>query len=116
MTTDELLQIDCRGSDSKVILQKALNKIKPFKKYNNVKDVPLYKLEKFIKLVCNKYGYWVRLLPDTNSNDEFIIWRCTIIDLENLKSICDVYGCTIYESIAKTVIKLYAITKNKRKV
>lgn len=110
MTTRELMELDCREDENRRKIQKALRLIKPLSKEED--DVPLEKMERAIKVMCEKYKLWVReLCPDVEAGEKHIVWRAIIIDVTNLKTIGAVYGCTLYEVIAKTTIFIYSETR-----
>lgn len=109
MTTEDIMQLDCREERNRNIIQKALKKIKPLSRYDGV--VPIEKLELCIKKYCDKYKYYYRLYPDTDAADDCIVWKGVILDSSNLKQIGVAYGRTLYEVISKSVIKLYSITR-----
>jgi len=105
-----VLELDCRIDGNKILLQDALKTIKPLSKIKG--DVPLQKIERVLKIICTKYNYLFKLFPDCYSGeDNYIIWKSEIIDYNNLDTVCDIYGCTVYECLAKTAIKLYSIRR-----
>lgn len=113
MTTNQLLELDCREDENQRIVQKALKLIKPLK--NEVGIVPIEKLERAIKVMCEKYDMWVReLCPDVQAGEKHIVWRSSIINVKNLKTIGVVYGCTLYEVVAKTTIFIYSETRKEK--
>lgn len=115
MKTDDILELDYRKKENKKLIQKALLKIKPLSKFSDEKQVPLESLEKLLHLICNKYKVWVRYITqDPMASDDGDIWRCEIIDEDNLEPIKKVYGICIYELIAKIVIFLWSENKNEK--
>ena len=112
----EILQLDCRIDSNAETVQQILGKIKPFKKYNEKgKKVPLKQLEKAIKQFGKKTDIIVHsLVPDIYSNDSLVIWRCEIINTTNLSKIATVYGCSLYEVMAKATIILYSKAKSRK--
>lgn len=106
MNVDYVLNIDCRNEDGRLLLQKELKKIKPFVKCKS--DVPIAYIEKAIRILCNKYEYMLKVYADTISGEEYIIWKCEITNRKDLSLTCNTYGCSIYECLAKAVIKLYS--------
>lgn len=110
MTTEQLLELDCRAEENKEKIKKALKKIKPLKKYD---VAPLEALEKCLKLLGRKYGITCREISSDIISGEDIIWRSTIFDMYNLNTIRTVYGCTMYEALAKTVIAVFVETRRK---
>lgn len=114
MTTEQILQLDCREQKNREIIQKVLRKIRPLSKCPVGQDVPFEKLERCMQVLNEKYNLFCReLFPDTHSGDKYVIWRSTIINLSNLDTVGSAYGCTLYEVMAKTVIMLYAYTRKQ---
>lgn len=112
MTTSQILQLDCRIQSNAEIIEKVLRKIKPLSKSLEDQPVPLEKLEKCIKVLCNKYNYIVpAIYPDLKSGDKVVIWKCRIVDGRTIDDVGIAYGCTLYECIAKAVILLYSKTR-----
>lgn len=109
MTTKEVMNLDCRDEKSRAIIQKVLKQIKPLSKYSDESDIPLDAIEKAISVMCKKYIMNVReLVPDVQGNHEHTIWRATIVNDNNFKVIENVYGITLYETLAKIAIRLFA--------
>ena len=89
-----------------------LKKIKPLSKYSDEDEIPFNALEKVITIMCKKYRMRIQdFVPDMLSNDSNTIWRATLINETNLKTIDMVYGISLYEVFAKTAIRLYAEVK-----
>lgn len=113
MTTSQILELDCRIEENKETIQKVLKQIKPLAKCPEGKKIPLQKIERCFKVLCNKYGTYISFMyPDTQSNDKYVIWQCDIRDARKQK-IGTSYGCTFYECIAKAVILIYSKTRRK---
>lgn len=112
MTTNQVINLDCREKKNQEIIQKVLRQIKPLSRYSDECDIPFSALEKAITVMCKKYCMRIReFVPDVWSNDENTIWRATLINEANLKTIDIVYGITLYEVFAKAAIRLYAEVK-----
>lgn len=112
MTTKEIMNLDCRNEKSRATIQKVLRQIKPLSKYSDESDIPLDAIEKAISVMCKKYIMNVRdLTPDVFGNHEHTIWRATIVNDKNFKVIENVYGVSLYETLAKIAIRLYAEVK-----
>lgn len=114
MTTNQILELDCRIEKNREVIQKVLRQIKPLAKYPEGKQVPIEKIERCFKVLCNKYDIRIPFgfSFDTQASDEYVIWRCKI---ETLKG-CDIgiaHGCTFYECMAKAVILIYSKTRSK---
>lgn len=116
MKTEQILQLDCREEKNKEIIQSVLRKIKPLSKCKEGNDVPIELIERVIKILCSKYGYHIRqLYPDYESSDKYIIWRSEIYIRSTLQDVGVIYGCSIYECLSKTVIALYALSRERNK-
>lgn len=114
MTTNQILQLDCRAAENKVTVQKVLRIIKPLSKCPVEYDVPVEKLERCLKVLCNNYNFFIpSISPDVCSADKEIIWKCRITNGRTLEDVGVTYGCTFYECLAKAVILLYSRTRKK---
>ena len=112
MTTKQIINLDYRKEENQETIQKVLRKIKPLSKYSDEYEIPFSALEKAITVMCKKYCMQLRdLTPDMWSNHNHTIWRATLINETNLKTIEIVYGISLYEVFAKTAIRLYAEVK-----
>ena len=98
--------------ENQEIIQRVLRQIKPLSKYSEECDIPFSAIEKAITVMCKKYCMRIRdFVPDVWSNNAHTIWRATLINDTNLKTIEVVYGITLYEVFAKCAIRLYAEVK-----
>lgn len=112
MTTNQIINLDCREEENKEIIQKVLRQIKPLSRYSDECDIPFEALEKAITVMCKKYCMRIRdFVPDVWANKNHTIWRATLVNETNLKTIDMVYGITLYEVFAKSAIRLYAEVK-----
>lgn len=108
MTTKQIMELDCRDEDNQQIIQKVLRQIKPLAKCPEGQMIPVTKLERCLKVICNKYTLFVRnMFPDVYAADTEIVWRSVVVDLTTLEEHV-AYGCTFYECISKTIILLYS--------
>ena len=117
MTTNEVMNLDCRKEENRKIIQKVLRQIKPLSKYSDEYDIPFEAIEKAVVVMVKKYTLGIReFSPDVFSNESNLIWRATIINDINNKPIGTAYGITLYEVFAKAAIMLYSeIKKGKTK-
>ena len=112
MTTNQVMNLDCREKENQEIIQKVLRQIKPLSRYSDEEDIPFSAIEKAITVMCKKYCMRLRdFVPDVWANKSYTIWRATLINEINLKTIDIVYGITLYEVFAKSAIRLYAEVK-----
>lgn len=115
MKTGEILQLDCRTKENREIIQRVLRQIKPLASCPDG-QIPLQKLERCMQVLCRKYDYVVSLYADPESNAEYIVWRCSVLRYgRTLTSGSNVFGCSVYEAIAKAVITMYAHTRRTGK-
>lgn len=109
MRTEQILNLDCRKEENQEIIQKVLRQIKPLSKCSEEYDIPFEKIEKAIVVMEKKYNMRVRdFVPDVWSNEKNAIWRATLIDDTNLKTIAIIYGLSVYEVFVKSAIAMYA--------
>lgn len=111
MTTNQVLQLDCREEESKKIIQKVLRQIKPLSKYSDEDTIPFWAIEKAITVMSKKYNMRVREFnPDVWANKQETIWRATVVNEENLSTV-SVYGISLYEVFAKIAIQMYSMVR-----
>lgn len=111
MTTNQVLQLDCREEKNRKTIQKVLRQIKPLSKYSDEDEIPFWAIEKAITIMSKKYNMRVRnFVPDVWSNNKETIWKATVIDETDL-SITNVYGLTLYEVFAKVSVQMYSMVR-----
>lgn len=114
MKTKEILELDYSQSENKKIIQKALKKIKPFSKYED-EDVKMCKIEKFIGVAVKKYDLCVRDISFAGITiDNKCIYSLHLINESKLQYFDTVYGCELYELIAKAAIYIYSLIKEEK--
>lgn len=110
MTTNQIMELDCREEENREIIQKVLKKIGPLSKYSEEEQVPFEKVEKLVTVLSKRYNMRVRdFVPDVWSNSNESIWRATIINDDDLVTIKLVYGLSVYEVFAKAAICMYSV-------
>lgn len=111
MKTSEILQLDCRIKENEDVIQRVLRKIKPLASCPEGR-VPIDKLERCMQVLSRKHDFVVTLSADTESNRLFVVWRCTIVRYgQSVVSGSNVFGCSVYEAIAKAVISMYSYSR-----
>lgn len=111
MKTSEILQLDCRVEENQEIIQRVLRKIKPLASCPEG-QVPIGKLERCMQILSRKHDFVVTLNADTESNKSFIVWRCSVIRYgQSVMSGSNVFGCSVYEAVAKAVILMYSCSR-----
>lgn len=115
MRVRDILQLDCREEENKEVIQNMLKKIKPFSKYEN-EDVEISKIEKFIGVATKKYDLYVRdiMFASIVTDNNEILYNLHLYRESDLQIICEIYGCELYELMAKTAIYIYALIKNEK--
>lgn len=110
MKTKEILQLDCREKENKIIIQKVLSKIGPLSEYSEEK-IPLHVLEKTLRKICTKYNVFPkRMAPDVWANSKHIVWCFVAERIKDKKEII-CYGISLYEIMCKAVIACYSLGK-----
>ena len=111
----DILQLDYREEENKEVIQNMLKKIKPFSKYEN-EDVEISKIEKFIGVATKKYDLYVRdiMFASIVTDNNEILYNLHLYRESDLQIICEIYGCELYELMAKTAIYIYALIKNEK--
>lgn len=115
MRVRDILQLDYREEENKEVIQNMLKKIKPFSKYEN-EDVEISKIEKFIGVATKKYDLYVRdiMFASIVTDNNEILYNLHLYRESDLQIICEIYGCELYELMAKTAIYIYALIKNEK--
>lgn len=113
MKTSEILDLDFRKQESKEIINKALCKVKPLAKYLDGERVPLEAIEKVLGVMIRKYNITIMYITPTYipTNKENL-YSISFRERVGTKWLGNVYGCCIYEVMAKSVIKVYSMIKN----
>lgn len=119
-TTEEILNIDCRKPDGKEKLNRFLWKIKPFSKLGIPKGcvLDIGDLERVLHGISIRYGYrLVNVSPYYEDDKTFIFFKGDITKKEEgvRQWHGSVYGVTMWELIAKSLIKIYSEIQKERK-
>ena len=116
MTTEQIINLDFRKEENKIIIQKVLRKIKPLSRYSDEYDIPLDAIEKAITIMSKKYEMHIsHMNSDYCSNKEYIIWRLSIYDDRTLVELNSIHAVSVYELFAKIAICMYAHVKRRKK-
>ena len=115
MRVRDILQLDYKEEENKEVIQNMLKKIKPFSKYED-EDVEISKIEKFIGVATKKYDLYVRdiMFASIVTDNNEILYNLHLYRESDLQIICEIYGCELYELMAKTAIYIYALIKNEK--
>lgn len=115
MKTEDILNIDCRIEENKTKINKFLYKIKPVQKAMGTQKgiVPLEVLEKVLHGINLHYGYSNQGIQTHYEDGKFVFYNCSVLRERNW--IGYVYGQTMWEVVAKNIIKVYADILSERK-
>lgn len=114
MRTSEILELDYREHDDRLVVQNVLRKIKPFVNIPKSVEVPVVKLEKCLQVLSRKYDYVVSIHLDPVSNNSAPIWRCAVVRYgQSVGSGTNVWGTSLYEVLAKAIILMYGASRRQ---
>ena len=122
MKTEDLLNLDCSVEENKQTLNKFLWKIKPVKKllekdgYSKSDITPLEVLEKALHGIKQRYSYKDQGISMYYEDGKFKFYTISVMKkTETVDWIGNIYGLTLWETIAKELIKIYGeILKEKK--
>lgn len=125
MKTEDILNIDCRKTENRKTVNRFLWKVKPCAKmlekkgYTKEEIAPIEVLEQVLHGLMIHYSYTTQgFTPYYENGEKFVFFQSSVIkvDEERTRHWCGtVYGVTIWEVMAKTIIKIYAeIMKERR--
>ena len=121
MKTEEILNIDCRKPEGKEKINRFLWKIKPFSRLGIPKGCLLSSedIEAVLHGISIRYGYrLVHISLYYEEEKTFIFFKGDVTKKsDGINHWCgSVYGVTMWELLAKTLIKMYSeIQKEKKK-
>lgn len=115
MKVSEILELDYRYKENREMIQDKLKSMKPFSKYSDEEQVPVNKIEKFIGVAIRKYDLYVRDISFAciKTNEENL-YNMHILKESDLTMIGIIYGCELYEIMAKAAIYIYALIKSEK--
>lgn len=111
MKTKEILNLDFREEENKKTIQKVLRKIKPFSKFSNEEQIPLKAIEKFCRVITNKYEIMPQWMTISYKQMSLGVYSIDIKSEADNKHLGTVYGMCLYETFAKLAIKMYSEIK-----
>lgn len=105
---ERVLNLDCREEASERVLQEALHQVKPLAKFEG--RVQQVKVEKLLGKICRRYyvGFKIEPLYVPNNVD---MYRSVVTS--GTMKLVDIYGCKVYEVLAKTVVWLFNAVESK---
>lgn len=118
MKTFEVLNLNCTSEENKKKLNKFLYNIKPIAKQmgnDKTKQIPLSVLENVLHGICLKYGYSHQGISPYYEKKEFVFYTVHITKKrKTVEWIGNAYGKTLWETVAKIIIKIYADIMQER--
>ena len=108
MKLREILDLDCRIEENKQHLLKALRKIPPLAKYD---EIPLEALEKVIGTITRKYTIRIEYICPLYAKNNGNVYCVSLKLIDPYQWLENVYGCNLYEVMAKTALRMYAEVK-----
>ena len=121
MKTGEIFLLDCSKKENLEIINRILHKIKPIQRMCGDSKPTIEQLEKALHMIANKYNYrtqqiWFFDKEEVGKDAKFQFYSMGVVDKNNgHKWIGDVTGITLWELIAKGIIKIYGDIKRKEK-
>lgn len=112
MKTEEILRLDYMKDENKEIIQKVLRKIKPLSKCSD-EIIPLEMIEKVAKVLVCKYEITPQWMTMDYRAAILGVYKVGVKTTTDHKWLGDVYGCCLYEVMAKLVIKMYSDIKTQ---
>lgn len=119
MKTDDLLNLDCTKVSNLKKLNKFLYNVKPVAKQmgnDKTKQIPLSVLESVLHGICLKYKYSHQGISAYYEKNKFVFYTVSILKKRDTSMwIGNIYGKTLWETVAKIIIKIYADIMQERK-
>lgn len=118
MTTGEIMELDCNDERNVAILQQELQKVGKLSMYAEAGVIPLWAIEKVLSFTDAKYHIYIRDIalcvgaaPKGKS-----LWRVKIVENDGVQCIDQksIYAVSIYEAMAKAVIKIQSMVRLKK--
>lgn len=126
MKTEDILNLDCTKGNNLEQINKFLWKVKPVARileknhYTKTEQAPLELLEQALHGIMLRYGYrtqGINTYYETGEDKEsrFVFYSVSMLKIrETSEWIGNVYGKTMWEIVAKIIIKVYADLKKEK--
>lgn len=119
MRTEEILNIDCRKEEGRKKINSFLWRIKPVTKLKLPKGciLSIEDIEKVLHGISIHYGYVIKqIAPYYENGEQFIFFKGEVMRKRNeTNEWCGtVYGKTMWELLAKALIKIYSEIKKEK--
>ena len=126
MKTEDILNLDCTDGNNLEQINKFLWKVKPVARileknhYTKTEQAPLELLEQALHGIMLRYGYRIQGIntyyeTEEGKEIEFVFYTASLLKIRETREwIGNVYGKTLWETVAKTIIKVYADLKKEK--
>lgn len=126
MKTEDILNLDCTKENNLEQLNKFLWKVKPVarilekNRYNKTEQAPLELLEQALHGIMLRYRYRTQGInayyeEGENKESKFVFYSASLLKIRGTREwIGNVYGKTMWETVAKIIIKVYADLKKEK--
>lgn len=126
MKTEDILNLDCTKGNNLEQINKFLWKVKPVAKileknnYTKTEQAPLELLEQALHGIMLRYGYRTQGVNSYyeeigDKGKRFVFYTVSVLKTrETSEWIGNVYGKTMWETVAKIIIKVYADLKKEK--
>lgn len=126
MKTEDILNLDCTDGNNLEHINKFLWKVKPVARileknnYTKTEQAPLELLEQALHGIMLRYGYRIQGIntyyeTEEGKEIEFVFYTVSLLKIRETREwIGNVYGKTLWEIVAKTIIKVYADLKKEK--
>lgn len=126
MKTEDILNLDCTKGNNLEQINKFLWKVKPVARileknhYTRIEQAPLELLEQALHGIMLRYGYRIQGIntyyeTEEGKEIEFVFYTASLLKIRDTREwIGNVYGKTLWETVAKIIIKVYADLKKEK--
>lgn len=126
MKTEEILNLDCTKENNLEQINKFLWKVKPVarilekNRYTKTEQAPLELLEQALHGIMLRYGYRTQGIntyyeEEKEKESKFVFYTVSLLKIRETREwIGNVYGKTLWEIVAKIIIKVYADLKKEK--
>lgn len=126
MKTEDILNLDCTKGNNLEQMNKFLWKVKPVARileknhYTKTEQAPLELLEQALHGIMLRYGYRTQGINSyyeekEDKGNRFVFYTVSVLKTRETREwIGNVYGKTMWETVAKIIIKVYADLKKEK--
>ena len=126
MKTEDILNLDCTKGNNLEQINKFLWKVKPVARileknyHTKTEQAPLELLEQALHGIMLRYGYRTQGIntyyeEGEDKENKFVFYTVSLLKIRDTwEWIGNVYGKTLWETVAKIIIKVYADLKKEK--